>query len=129
MSGASEIGASAPTLASGVEPTVDSYNTADVNVAADTADQQIIIAPGVGKQIWIYSLAGTANVSGSVSVQDSDDAALTGIMPVAAFGGLGLPASGNFAMPLMKAATNKAVEVDTVTCAFDGVVGYAIVSV
>ncbi len=32
-------------------------------------------------------------------------------------------------MPWIKVATNKAVEIDTTTCTFDGIVTYAVVSV
>jgi len=72
---------------------------------------------------------GTADVAGTISIQDEDDTALTGIMPVPETGGFVINPSGNFAMPWIKVATNKAVEIDTVTCTFDGVVTYAIVSV
>ena len=50
-------------------------------------------------------------------------------MPFYANSGLGLPPSGNFAMPIWKLATNKDLEVDLVTCAMDGWIDYAIVSV
>lgn len=110
-------------------PSIDSYATDDINLAANTANQSIIAAPGASKQIWIYGLIGTADAAGSISIQDEDDAALSGVMPVAANGGFVMNPSGNFAMPWIKAATNKAVEIDTVTCTFDGTVTYAIVSV
>jgi len=110
-------------------PTVDSYGTAPVNLAANTANQSIISAPGASKQIWIYGLFGSADVAGTISIQDEDDTAGSGVMPVAITGGFVMNPSGNFAMPWFKFATNKAVEIDTVTCTFDGVVTYAIVSV
>ena len=110
-------------------PTIDSYTTDDVNLAADTANQSVIAAPGASKQIWVYGLAGTADVAGSISIQDEDDTALSGIMPVGATGGIVMNPSGNFAMPWIKVATNKALEIDTVTCTFDGTITYAIVSV
>ena len=110
-------------------PTIDSYTTDDVNLAADTANQSVIAAPGASKQIWVYGLAGTVDVAGSISIQDEDDTALSGIMPVGATGGIVMNPSGNFAMPWIKVATNKALEIDTVTCTFDGTITYAIVSV
>lgn len=110
-------------------PTVDSYTTAAVNLAANTANQSVITAPGANKQIWVYGLVGTADVAGSISIQDEDDTALSGVMPVAATGGFVMNPSGNFAMPWIKVATNKALEIDTVTCTFDGTITYAIVSV
>jgi hypothetical protein len=110
-------------------PTIDSFTSAAVNLAANTANQSIIAAPGANKQIWIYGLFGTANVAGSISIQDEDDTAISGVMPVGITGGWVIPMSGNFSMPWKKVATNKAVEIDTVTCEFDGLVAYAIVSV
>lgn len=110
-------------------PSVDSYTTDDVNLAADTANQSVIAAPGASKQIWVYGLVGTVDVAGSISIQDEDDTALSGVMPVAATGGFVMNPSGNFAMPWIKVATNKALEIDTVTCAFDGIITYSIVSV
>lgn len=110
-------------------PTIDSFTSAAINLSANTANQSIISAPGANKQIWIYGLAGAANVAGTISLQDEDDTAITGVIPVGITGGWVFPMSGNFAMPWKKVATNKAVEIDTVTCEFDGIVTYAIVSV
>ena len=110
-------------------PTIDSFTSDDVNLAANTANQSVIAAPGASKQIWVYGLTGTADVAGSISIQDEDDTALSGVMPVSATGGFVMNPSGNFAMPWIKVATNKALEIDTVTCAFDGIIIYAIVSV
>lgn len=110
-------------------PTIDSYSTADVNAAAGTANQTLVAAPGASKQIWVYGLVLTADADGSFSLQDEDDTALSGVMPVAANGGFAISPSGNFAMPWIKVATNKALEIDTVTCSADGIITYAIVSV
>ena len=110
-------------------PTIDSYTSVAVNLSADTANQSVVSAPGASKQIWVYGLFGTADVAGSISIQDEDDTAHSGVMPVAETGGFVLPPVGNFAMPWIKVATNKALEIDTVTCTFDGVITYAIVSV
>lgn len=109
-------------------PNIDSYTSDDVNVATG-ADNSIVAAPGANKQIWVYGLALTADVAGSFSLQDEDNTALTGVMPIGATGGFVMPISGNFSMPWFKVATNKALEIDCVTCTADGVITYAIVSV
>lgn len=111
------------------QPTIDSFTSVAISASANTADQSLISAPGVNKQIWIYGLFGSADVAGSISLQDEDNTAISGVMPVGATGGFVIPLSGNFAMPWKKVATNKAVEIDTVTCAFKGLIAYAIVSV
>lgn len=110
-------------------PTIDSYTSVAVNLSAGTANQSVISAPGASKQIWVYGLFGTADADGSISIQDEDDTAHSGIMPVAGNGGFVMNPVGNFAMPWIKVATNKALEIDTVTCTFDGIITYAIVSV
>lgn len=111
------------------DPDIDSYITADVNLVADTPNQEVIATPGANKQIWVYGLIGSTDVAGSISIQDDVDAAHSGIFPLAQYSGPGLQPSGNFSMPWIKVATNKALEIDTVTCAFDGIITYAIVSV
>lgn len=109
--------------------TIDSYTSAAVSAAANTANQQIVAAPGAGKQIWVYGIALTADTgSGSVSIQDEDDTAISGVMAVAANGEITMNPSGNFLMPWFKVATNKALELDTVTCGAKGVISYAIIS-
>lgn len=111
-------------------PTIDSYTNAVISASANTANQSLIAAPGASKQIWVYSvnfLVGTA--AGTVSFQDEDDTAISGVMSFALNGGMATSPSGNFAMPLWKVATNKALEVDTVTCDIKGSIQYAIVSV
>jgi len=108
---------------------VDSYTSDDDNLAANTADQSVVAAPGANKQIWVYGLIGTVNVAGSISIQDEDNVAHSGVMPVGVTGGFVMNPSGNFSMPWIKVATNKALEIDTVTCEFDGIITYAIVSV
>jgi len=67
--------------------------------------------------------------AGTVTLQDEDDTALSGTMAVSDEGGWVLPMSGNFAMPWIKVATNKALEADTGACSVDGILTYAIVSV
>ena len=122
-------GAAASSGGSGAAiPNVDSYSKVAINLAAG-ADQQLVAAPGANKQIWVYGYHFMVNVAGTVSFQDSDDTALSGIMPFGATGGAVVTPSGNFAMPIWKLATNKALEVDVVTSELDGWLSYAIVSV
>jgi hypothetical protein len=110
--------------------TIDSLSSAAVNLAASTADQELVGAPGAGKQIWVYGLFMMANTAaGTITLQDEDDTALSGTMAVSDEGGFVLPPSGNFAMPWFKVATNKALEADTGACTCDGIITYAIVSV
>lgn len=112
------------------DPTVDSYNTKAISAAANTADQELIATPGANKQIWVYGIGyvvGTA--AGTVSFQDSDDTAISGVMSHALNSGMGISPSGNYTMPIWKVATNKALEVDTVTCDIKGWISYAVVSV
>lgn len=117
-------------LSGPLSPTIDSYVSASVSAAAATADQELVAIPGASKQIWVYGFVGTADTGdGSISLQDEDDVALSGVMPVVQNGGFAVTPSGNFAMPWLKVATNKALEIDTLTCGFKGVISYAIVSV
>ena len=108
---------------------VDTFASVAINVAAGATNAVLVAAPGAGKQIWVYGLSYTVNVAGTVSIQDSDDTALSGVMPHAANGGRVVAASGNIHMPLYKVATNKALEMDTVTCEADGELTYAIATV
>lgn len=111
-------------------PKVDSYASAVVNLAASTANQALVAAPGASKQIWVYGLFMQADTAaGTVTLQDEDDTALSGTMAVSDERGWVLPLSGNFAMPWIKVATNKALEADTGACTVDGILTYAIVSV
>lgn len=111
-------------------PVIDSYVNAAISAAANTANQSLIAAPGANKQIWVYGINFTLDTAaGSASFQDEDDTAISGVMAFAANGGMAVSPSGNFSMPLWKVATNKALEVDTVTCGIKGSIQYAIVSV
>lgn len=111
-------------------PTVDSYASAVISAAANTANQSLIAAPGASKQIWVYGISFTVGTAaGSASFQDEDDTAISGVMPFADKGGMVIGPTGNFAMPIWKVATNKALEVDTVTCDIKGSIQYAVVSV
>lgn len=112
------------------KPTIDSYTSVAISASANTANQQLVAAPGASKQIWVYGFVGSADTGdGSISLQDEDDTAGSGVMPVVQNGGFAVAPSGNFAMPWLKVATNKALEIDTVTCGFKGVLSYAVVSV
>jgi len=111
-------------------PTVDSYSTAVINLAASTADQSLVAAPGAGKQIWVYGMIILCDTAaGTIVLQDEDDTALTGTMALSDEGGFVMPISGNFALPWIKVATNKALEADTGACTVDGIITYGIVSV
>jgi len=110
-------------------PVIVSFTSDDVNLAADTANQVVVAAQGADTQIWVYSINLMADVAGTISIQDEDDTAHSGVMPVSAGGGFVLNPSGNFAMPWIKVATNKALEIDTVTCAADGIITWAKVDV
>jgi len=111
-------------------PTVDSYTHAVVDLAASTVDQQIVAAPGADKQIWVYGLMVMADTAaGTIVFQDEDDTAITGTIALSDEGGFSVAPSGNFAMPIWKLATNKALEADTGACTVDGWLDYAIVSV
>jgi len=109
------------------DPNIDSYTHASINLA--TGANQLLISSAANKQIWVYGIAFTCSVAGTVSFQDEDDTAITGIMDFYANSGLNNPPSGNFAMPIWKLATDKDLEVDIVDCDVDGWIDYAIVSV
>lgn len=106
---------------------VDSYTHAAINLTA--GNNQVLVSSAASKQIWVYGIGFTLSVAGSVSFQDEDDTAITGIMPFAALSGMAVPPSGNFSMPIWKLATDKDLEVDLVTADMDGWIDYAILSV
>jgi hypothetical protein len=122
-------GATRITTAGGVLtiPNVDSYTHLAINLAA--AADQVLVSSAANKQIWVYAVGFVVNAAGTVSFQDEDNVAITGVMPFAANSGLGIPPSGNFAMPIWKLGTDKDLEVDIVTSELDGFLDYAIVSV
>ncbi|MBU0964732.1 hypothetical protein KKC06_06860 [Patescibacteria group bacterium] len=109
------------------DPTIDSYAHVAINLNAGA--NQVLVSSAASKQIWVYGITYTCSVAGTVSFQDEDDTAITGIMDHAANSGLSHPTSGNFAMPIWKLGTDKDLEVDVVTAAIDGWLDYAIVSV
>jgi hypothetical protein len=111
-------------------PTVDSYQ--GVNISAVTgANQQIVAAPGASKQIWVYGYSFTCDTDATtVAFQDEDDTAhATYGEGFKQYGGVNIPPSGNFAMPLFKVATNKALEADVAVGTIGGELHYAVVSV
>jgi len=111
-------------------PVVVSYTNAAISSAANKADQVLVGSPGASEQIWVYGIQFTLSTAdGTVSIQESDNTPITGVMNFTLTSGLGLPPSGNFTMPLWKVGTNKALHVDTVTCSIKGSIQYAIVSV
>ena len=111
------------------EPSIDSYTNIALNLSA-AANQSLVVAPGASKQIWVYGVGFSVDTAAtSVSFQDEDDTAISGIMIFAQYGGMSVSPAGNFAMPLWKVATNKALEVDLVTGGFDGWLAYGIASV
>jgi hypothetical protein len=108
-------------------PVIDSYGSVAINLAAGA--NQVLVSSAANKQIWVYGYHIMVNVAGTVSFQDEDDTAKSGIMPFADNGGATVHPSGNFAMPIWKLATDKDLEVDVVTSELDGWLSYAIVSV
>lgn len=109
------------------EPVIDSYTRVAINLAAGA--NQLLVSSAANKQIWVYGYHFMVNVAGTVSFQDEDDTAQSGIMPFGDKGGASVSPSGNFAMPIWKLATDKDLEVDVVTSELDGWLSYAIVSV
>lgn len=110
---------------------VDSYGSAAVDLAAGTANQVLVSAPGANKQIWVYGIMLKTNgTTATVVLQDEDDTALTGTITLTDSDGYVRGLSGNFEMPLYKVATNKALEADTGgSGTVDGDIQYAIVDV
>jgi hypothetical protein len=107
-------------------PVVDSYVHAAINLAAGA--NQVLASSSANHQIWVYGFGIVCSAAGTVSFQDEDDTAVSGIMPFAANSGMAVPPSGNFAMPIWKLATDKDLEVDIVTAEVDGWIDYAIVN-
>lgn len=106
---------------------IDSYNTIAINLSA--GNNQVLVSSAANKQIWVYGIVFTLSANGTVSFQDEDDTAITGVMNFAQYSGLNSPPRGNFSMPMWKLATDKDLEVDLVTADLDGSLCYAIVSV
>lgn len=108
---------------------IDSYTQKAINLT--TGADQVLVASAANKQIWVYGYqftCGTADGQ-SVSFQDQDDVALSGIMKFAQYGGASVAPSGNFSMPIWKLGTDKDLEIDIVGGDVDGWITYAILSV
>lgn len=103
----------------------DSYQHEPISFSA--GNNNVVVNAVLGKQIWVYGIAFTRDVAGTVSFQDEDDNPITGVMSFENTPGMAVPPSGNFAMPIWKVATGKALEVDLVTCSINGWIDYAII--
>lgn len=109
-------------------PTIDSLTQVAINVPAGAVDT-VLVSSAANKQIWVYGVVFVVDIAGTISIQDEDNVAITGVMPFGVNGGMTISPSGNFAIPLWKLGTDKDLEVDTVTCTLDGSITYAIVDV
>ena len=112
-------------------PTIDSYTTIPVDLAAAGDNQELVATPGASKQIWVYGFAVLSAAAATLQLLDDADAAMTGTMTLGANGGIAIQPSSNFAMPWIKVTTNKALDAKTVGVGgtMDGLMTYAIVSV
>ena len=111
---------------------VDSLQSAVIDLADDTANQSIVAAPGADHQIWVYGIFMKADGTGNtVTLQDEDDTALSGSIVLGANDGFVVNPSGNFEMPWIKLASNKALEADVSDTGgvIDGIITYAVVDV
>jgi len=108
-------------------PEIDSYGSVAINLNAGA--NQVLVSSAPGKQIWVFGYQFVVNAAGTVSFQDEDDVALSGVMPFATNGGASVSLSGNPSMPIWKLGTDKDLEVDVVTSELDGWLVYAIVNV
>lgn len=123
------IEASLSGVAGALLPTAfDSYVHIAINVAAGATDT-VLVSSAANKQIWVYGYEFSTDIAGTISIQDEDNTAVTGIMTFGIGGGAVVSPSGNLNMPIWKLATDKDLEVDTVTCTLDGWLVYAIVDV
>jgi len=96
-----------------------------------TAADQVLVSSAADRQIWVYGYGitcGTADGQ-TVSFQDEDNLAITGIMVFAKYGGIAVSPSGNFGMPIWKLATNKDLEINITGGDVDGFLSYAIIDV
>jgi hypothetical protein len=109
-------------------PTIDSIQQVSINLT--TGADQVLVSSAALKQIWVYGVTFSCGADGvTVSFQDEDDTAITGVMPFAQYGGLSSSPSGNFSMPIWKLGTNKDLEIDITGGDVDGWLTYALVSV
>jgi len=100
--------------------------TKAINVAAG-ARTALVTTAGEGKKIRVLGLMGTADVSGSITLE-SASTAISGVIELAAKGGVVLPAipAQNVALHgWCETDDNEALNITTVTCTFDGMLIYA----
>lgn len=111
------------------DPVIDSYTYKAINLT--TGANQVLASSAASKQIWVYGYGYTVGDADgqTVSFQDEDDVALSGIMEHVRYGGMSVSPSGNFAMPIWKLGTDKDLEVDITGGDVDGWICYAVVSV
>ncbi len=109
------------------DPTIDSYANIAINLT--TGANQVLVSSAAGKQIWVYGVGFACGADGvTVSFQDEDDTAVTGVMPFAQYGGMNSPPAGNFAQPMWKLGTDKDLEIDITGGDVDGWLAYAIIT-
>jgi hypothetical protein len=101
-----------------------SMTSVAVDKDANAAAQELIAAPAAGHQLWIYGYELHANIAGTFQFL-SAATAKTGIMPVAALGGVARDSSN----PIFKCGTAEALNIKSVTCAADGIITYRDVTV
>ncbi len=106
------------------------YQSAVVNLAAATDNQELVAAPASGFQIKVYGLHISSAGAGSIELQDEDNTLLTGIIPVGANGGF-IWQIAPAAAPWITVADNKALDAKTVggSATMDGVIVFAVVPV
>lgn len=109
---------------------IDSYGSVAMDEVTG-ANQSLISAPGADHQIWVYGIQFVADTDATtVEFQDEDDTVLMSFAEgFAQYGGISIAPSGNFAMPLFKVASNKALEADVATGGISGAIQYAVVDV
>jgi hypothetical protein len=109
-------------------PVIDTFSHVAINLT--TGADQVLVASSASHQIWVYGYGFTCGDADgqTVSLQDEDNAALTGIMEFMRYGGISVPPNGNFSMPLFKLGTDKDLEIDITGGDVDGWLVYAIVN-
>lgn len=108
----------------------NTYQSAVVDLAAATDNQELIAAPSAGNQIKVYGLHISSAGAGSIELQDEDDVKHTGIIPVGTNGGFIWPVAPS-TTPWITVAAAKALDAKTVGAGatMDGVIVYAVVPV
>jgi len=102
--------------------------TTYVDLAAASANQTIVAAPGANLAIWVTNIHIQAAAAGTLRLHDSTPTNLSGTISLAATGGFAREAS-NPDLPLYKCAANTAFQATTVGAGatMDGSVGYIVV--